>query len=109
MDNRSKVGRFDDSDLTARPGMIPRTNDAGVVEKKLEAVTDLQQHYETEKNRPWSITHKTVDGVGNTILYGLSKDKGKQLELGNQCLVRKLGFVTKVRSPSKAMILLYIA
>ena len=48
MDNRSKVGRFDDSDLTARPGMIPRTNDAGVIEKAFEAVTDLQQHYETQ-------------------------------------------------------------
>ena len=58
-------------------------------------------------NGPWSETHKTIDGVGNTILYGLSKDKGKQLKLGNQCLVWKLGFVTKVRSPSKGCI--YIA
>ena len=33
--------------------MILQTKDAGVIEKALEAVTDLQQHYETQVLMYW--------------------------------------------------------
>ena len=128
VENRSLVGRFDDSDLTQRPAILPRTDAGGEIFRAVEAVTALQQHYDEEviyirlvvkcsycvyksplvcsvqfvnMNGPWSESHKTLDGTGKSILYGLSKEKGKQLKLGNKCLAWKLGFVTQVsKSPT---------